>query len=215
MNKNDLVELTANINQYSCPNEVNFHCHTIFSDGSLNPEEILDQAYENNLKYLSITDHNTLNAHKYIHKQKLLKKYPKDSFKLITGIEINCILKGCLVHVLGLGLDLNSKFLIPYTNGESAYGEDLKASSVAKAITLAGGISFLAHPARYRLPFNILIPEAFYNGINGVEVWYDYSLKKIWEPSNFICNEIDKLTNNYKMLKTCGTDSHGYSLFGR
>ena len=54
MNREDLVKLTSNINKNSCPNNINFHCHTKFSDGSLEPYELLDQAYKNNLKFLNI-----------------------------------------------------------------------------------------------------------------------------------------------------------------
>ena len=66
MNKKELIELTRSINKESCPNDINFHCHTTFSDGSLNPSDLLDQAYRNNLKYLSITDHHSVKAHIHI-----------------------------------------------------------------------------------------------------------------------------------------------------
>ena len=57
MNKEELINLTSNINQYSCPLNVNFHCHSIYSDGSLGVEQLLDQAYKNNLKFIAlITD---------------------------------------------------------------------------------------------------------------------------------------------------------------
>ena len=68
MNREDLVKLTSNINKNSCPKNINFHCHTKFSDGSLEPYELLEQAYKNNLKFLSITDHHTIKAHEYIKK---------------------------------------------------------------------------------------------------------------------------------------------------
>ena len=215
MNNKELIELTSKIDRYSCPHIINFHCHTKFSDGSMSPEDLLDQAFHNKLKFLSITDHHSIKAHKYISDNNLLNKYPQNSIQLVPGIEINCLLKGCLVHVLGLGIDINSKSLSPYTLGESAIGNDLQIRSVIKAIENAGGLSFLAHPARYRIPFNILIPEAFKNNINGIEVWYDYNLNQIWQASNFVCNEINKLTERYSMLKSCGTDTHGYSLLGR
>ena len=189
--------------------------HTKFSDGSLEPYELLDQAYKNNLKFLSITDHHTIKAHEYIKKNNILKNYPKDSFTLISGIEINCLILGCLVHVIGLGIDIKSKYLNPYILGESPIGNDLNIKSVIKAINLAGGLSFLAHPARYRIPFYKLIPEAKIQGIDGIEVWYDYELNEVWNPSLFVCSEIDKLADKYSMLKTCGTDSHGLSLLGR
>mgnify|MGYP001178771374 CR=1 FL=1 len=215
MNIDALIELTKNITKKSCPDNINFHCHTTFSDGSLKPDELLDQAFRNNLKYLSITDHHTVAAHVHIKENKLMDKYPLNSLNLITGIEINCLLKGCLVHVIGLGIDIYNKSLIPYIQGESPIGNDLQAKSVCQAIKEAGGISFLAHPARYRLPYNILIKEAQSIGINGIEVWYDYKLNDVWEPSLFICEKIDLLANKYKLLKSCGTDSHGYSLLGR
>tara|TARA_Y100000589_G_scaffold331140_1_gene383432 strand:+ start:24 stop:671 length:648 start_codon:yes stop_codon:yes gene_type:complete len=215
MDKDDLIKLTTSVSSESCPKNINFHCHSTFSDGSLRPEELLEQAYKNKLKYLSITDHHTVNAHIYIEKKKLMDRYPLNSITLVSGIEINCLLKGCLVHVLGLGINIYHDSLIPYTKGESPLGNNLKASSVCKAIKDAGGLSFLAHPARYRIPFNILIGESNSVGLDGVEVWYDYSLKEVWEPSNFICEKVDTLADKYKLLKTCGTDSHGYSLLGR
>ena len=215
MLKEELVDIFKNINKKSCPNLMNFHSHTIFSDGSLKPEELLDEAYEKNLKYISITDHHTVGAHRYIKENDLLKKYPQNAIKIISGIEINCLLKGCLVHVLGFGIDIYSNFLNPYIKGESPIGDDLQAISVSNAINKAGGLSFLAHPCRYRIPFNILIPEAFNNNIDGVEVWYDYSLGKEWRASDFICEEVEKITDKFGMLKSCGTDSHGYTLIGR
>ena len=215
MNKEELINLTKSVSSESCPKNINFHCHTIFSDGSLKPEELLEQAYNNKLKYLSITDHHTVKAHIYIEKKKLMDRYPLNSLKLVSGIEINCLLKGCLVHVLGLGINIYHSSLIPFTQGESPVGINLHASTVCRAIKKAGGLSFLAHPARYRIPFDILINESISVGMDGVEVWYDYSLNDIWEPSKFICEKIDTLANKYKLLKTCGTDSHGYSLLGR
>ena len=57
MDKEELIKLTSKINNNSCPSKVNFHCHSTYSDGSLTPEELLDEAYKNNIQYFSITDH--------------------------------------------------------------------------------------------------------------------------------------------------------------
>ena len=107
MDKEDLIKLTSQINNNSCPNIVNFHCHSTYSDGSLTPQELLDEAYKNNIQYFSITDHHTVKAHRYVSSHNLLNKYTAKAFNLVSGIEINCLLKGCLVHVLGLGIDLS------------------------------------------------------------------------------------------------------------
>ena len=215
MDKKELIDLTSKIDKYSCPHIINFHCHTKFSDGSFDPEQLLDQVFFNKLKFISITDHHTIKAHDYIEKNNILEKYPNNSFKLIPGIEINCLLLGCLVHVVGLGINIKSNQLTPYIQGESPVGNDLHIKSVTNAIRLAGGLSFLAHPARYRIPFYKLIPEANKEGVDGIEVWYDYELKERWQASYFVCSEINKLTESLRMLKSCGTDSHGYSLLGR
>ena len=52
MDKQDLIKITANINKESCPGLVNFHCHTKFSDGSFDPEQLLDQAFINKIKFV-------------------------------------------------------------------------------------------------------------------------------------------------------------------
>ena len=215
MNHKELIEVISNVNKNSCPSHVNFHCHTNLSDGSMTPEELIKQATHNKLRFLSITDHHSIKAYKYIYKNKILENYSDVEFDLISGIEINCLLKGCLVHLLGIGINVNSKALNPYIQGQSAIGNNLQARQVMNVIREAGGLSFLAHPGRYRIPFDILIEEAFNIGIDGIEVWYDYDLNEIWKPTEFICDEIDKLTTNYQMLKSCGTDTHGYSLLGR
>ena len=59
------------------------------------------------------------------------------------------------------------------------------------------------------------VRAAYKNGIDGVEVWYDYEHNQKWRPTPLICNSIEDLADKYKLLKTCGTDSHGYSLLAR
>ena len=63
MDKEELIDLTSKIDKYSCPHIINFHCHTNFSDGSMCPEDLLDQAFRNKLQFLSITDHHSILAH--------------------------------------------------------------------------------------------------------------------------------------------------------
>ena len=199
MDQRELIDIISRINKDSCPWKINFHCHTSFSDGSMHPKELLDQAYNSNLKYLAITDHHTIQAHKYIFKNKLLDNYPKDSIKLVSGIEISSVLNGCLVHIIGLGIDIEAKSLNPYIQGEATIGDNLKAKTVSLAIKQAGGISILAHPGRYRINYQILIPKAKEEGIDGIEVWYDYERKENWKASEFICENIDKLVDEYKI----------------
>ena len=218
MNKplHSLIPITKLINKESVPYKINFHCHTIHSDGSLQPVELYKQANTLGLNHLAITDHHSKRAYieifEFINNSKNSIEFKT---RLWTGIEITGLLNGCLVHIIGLGFDINSTILDPYCAGESVNGTLLEADVIVENIRNANGLSFLAHPARYRLPFNELILEAKSIGIDGVEVWYDYERNSAWKYSPFICEEVNKLILKLDMLASCGTDTHGLSLLTR
>ena len=120
-----------------------------------------------------------------------------------------------MVHVLGLGFDPKSKYLLPYVEHKSAIGNELLASTVVDSIHKSNGIAVLAHPARYKLPFDLLINEASKLNFDAVETWYNYERAHNWIPSEFVCDKILDCANSYSLLSTCGTDSHGLSLLRR
>ena len=211
-----LISIIKSITKNSCPNSINFHMHSTYSDGSLTAIEIYKQAIELNIDHYAITDHHSVDA--FIE----LSQYKDSIFneesnipKLWTGIEITCLLKGCLVHVLGLGFDHKSKYLLPYVDHKSAIGNELLASTVVDSIHKSNGIAVLAHPARYKLPFDLLINEASKLNFDAVETWYNYERANNWIPSEFVCDKIFDCANSYSLLSTCGTDSHGLSLLRR
>ena len=211
-----LKKIIKSITKESCPNFINFHMHSTYSDGSLTAKEIYNQAIELNIDHYAITDHHSVDA--YIELSKLgdaTLNYKLSFPKLWTGIEITCLLKGCLVHVLGLGFNHKSKYLLPYVDHKSAIGNELLASTVVDSIHKANGIAVLAHPARYKLPFDLLIKEASKLNFDGVETWYNYERAHNWIPSEFVCDKIFDCANSYSLLSTCGTDSHGLSLLRR
>ena len=216
INSIKLKKIIKSITKESCPNSINFHMHSTYSDGSLTAKEIYNQAIELNIDHYAITDHHSVDA--YIELSKLKDatlNYELNFPKLWTGIEITCLLKGCLVHVLGLGFDHKSKYLSPYIDNKSAIGNELLASTVVDSIHKANGIAVLAHPARYKIPFDILIDEASKLNFDAVETWYNYERANNWIPSEFVCDKIFDCANSYSLLSTCGTDSHGLSLLRR
>ena len=211
-----LIKIIKSINKDSCPNSINFHMHSTYSDGSMSAKEIYNQAIELKLDHFAITDHHSVEA--YIELSKYNDFTHKDRIntpKLWTGIEITCLLKGCLVHVLGLGFNPKSNSLLPYIDHKSAIGNELLASTVVESIHNANGIAVLAHPARYKIPFDILINEAYILKFDAVETWYNYERAHNWRPSEFVCDKIFDCANSYSLLSTCGTDSHGLSLLRR
>jgi len=212
----DLVKLKkiiSSIGPDSCPYAINFHCHTLCSDGSLSPVQLIKQATTLNVGHISVTDHHSISA--YVEMNVWLNQN-KSEFKklptLWTGIEISCLLRNCIVHVIGLGFDLTHQSLQPYTRGEAPIGQHLRAESVVSSLHEAGGLVVLAHPARYRLPYTELIEEAARLGFDAGEAWYNYEHSSIWHPSDYICKSINHKLKSLGLLSTCGTDTHGLQI---
>ena len=49
------------------PIYIDLHIHTKFSDGTDSIEELIDKWIDNNLQYVSITDHDTIDGVKYLY----------------------------------------------------------------------------------------------------------------------------------------------------
>ncbi|MCY4235788.1 MAG: PHP domain-containing protein [Cyanobacteria bacterium MAG CAR2_bin_4] len=210
-----LVKVLAMIDRHSCPGRCNFHCHTTCSDGSLTPEELAVQAAELGLEHLAVTDHHSQRAYP-LAQQTLaaLQRQGQAVPRLWRGVEISALLKGCLVHVLALGYGAEEP-LMPYLQGEAVRGKALQAGAVVSAVHRAGGLAALAHPARYRLDFRVLIRAAQGLKFDAVETWYDYDMGPWWQPSPLICDHVDQLRQDLGLLASCGTDTHGANLRGR
>ena len=211
-----LAEVLATVDRDSCPGRFNFHCHTQCSDGSLLPVELARQAQTLGLQHVAVTDHHCSAAYpQIISWREEERSAGRDVPTFWTGMEISCLLKGCLVHVLALGFEQGHRSLHRYNQRDAVVGEALRAEAVVAAIHEAGGLAVLAHPARYRLDHASLIKAAAGLGIDGAEVWYDYDMQTHWSPSPVICEAIDLQLKNLGLLRTCGTDTHGYDLKGR
>lgn len=211
-----LVGVLRQVNAASCPGRFNFHCHSLCSDGSLEPEAIADQAVALGLEHFAVTDHHSLEAVPLV--QARLAGLAGEGMAVPTlwpGTEISCLLETCLVHVLALGIDGHHPAMAPYLQGDTVSGPALQASAVVEAIQAAGGLALLAHPARYRLGFRPLLEAAAALGFDGAEVWYDYEMQEHWRPSPHVCEAISRLCGDLDLLQSCGTDSHGMSLKGR
>ena len=200
----------------SCPTELNFHCHTTCSDGSLRPEQLGRQALTIGLHHLAVTDHHSVEAHGPLRRWFDQQQDGGEQVPTLwSGMEISCLLEGCLVHVLALGFELSSADLAPYRQGQAAVGDALQATEVRRRIHGAGGLALLAHPGRYRLPFARLIEAAVATGFDGAEAYYDYAMQPHWCPTPVVCDVIAAQLERHGLLRSCGTDTHGLELHGR
>src|SRR5256712_12253088 len=77
------------------------HCHSTFSDGRLTPAELVDLAYRNGVRILSLTDHDIVDG--LPEAFSAAERYA--DFTLIPGIEMSTDVPGNEVHILGHFID--------------------------------------------------------------------------------------------------------------
>lgn len=210
-----LKQVLETIDAQSCPHSFNFHMHTVYSDGNLQPDALIEQAVKLGLKGLAITDHHSVRgyqmAQRWLEEQQGLTDVPH----LWTGMEITSSLLETEVHILCYAFNPEHPAMQVYMQGKSPQGSDALAVNVISAVHQANGLAVLAHPVRYRLGATELIPAAAESGIDGVETYYAYNNPKPWQPSPAETQQVKQLAATYSLLSSCGTDTHGLSLLQR
>ncbi|MFN6466236.1 MAG: PHP domain-containing protein [Nostoc sp. DedVER02] len=213
-----LKQVFQNIDAYSCPRLFNFHTHTMYSDGRLQPSALMEQAMAIGLKGLAITDHHGIMGYQAALAWLEDWKWSNSGASaplLWSGVEINANLLDTEVHILAYAFAPEHSSMKPYLQRRPTTGQEYQASNVIAAIHEAGGLAVLAHPARYKRSHFELIPAASQKGIDGVETFYAYNNPKPWQPSVLESEQVQKLADEYFLFNTCGTDTHGLSLLQR
>ncbi|MEG0296280.1 MAG: PHP domain-containing protein [Clostridium sp.] len=80
------------------------HVHSCLSDGTMTPEEIIQEAEEKGIKCISITDHDTISS------QYVTKIY-NGNLMIIPGIEFSTEYNDLELHILGYFIDIENKAL--------------------------------------------------------------------------------------------------------
>jgi predicted metal-dependent phosphoesterase TrpH len=84
-----------------------FHLHSSVSDGALAPPAVLRHAAAHGLGHVSITDHDTLGA--YLREDgRVFEEARRLGLVLSVGIELDVLLDGREVHLLGYDLDISA-----------------------------------------------------------------------------------------------------------
>ena len=86
---------------------IDLHIHTNISDGVLSPKEVIDEAYINDVKVISIADHDTIDAYT----DEIFEYAKSKNIILIPGVEISAKAEKSGVHILGYNFDINNKNL--------------------------------------------------------------------------------------------------------
>ena len=83
---------------------VDLHIHTYYSDGTMSPKEVVEDAKRKNLGIIAITDHDVLDSY-----EELKVEAEKAGIIAIRGVEIESIFEGHLVHLLAYKFEDNEK----------------------------------------------------------------------------------------------------------
>ena len=80
---------------------VDLHTHTVASDGTLRPRELVAEAARRGVRVLAVTDHDSTDG--LAEAIEAARAHPP--LHIVPGIEINCDVEGAEIHVLGYGMD--------------------------------------------------------------------------------------------------------------
>ncbi|MBO0350190.1 PHP domain-containing protein [Phormidium pseudopriestleyi FRX01] len=72
------------------------HCHTTYSDGTLTPTELVEQAVAAGVRALAITDHDTMSGW-----PEAIAKAESVAIEIVPGLELSTVHNGRSLHILG------------------------------------------------------------------------------------------------------------------
>lgn len=111
-------------------NIADLHSHSYYSDGLLSPTDLVHRAQDKGVTHLALTDHDTV-AGIIEAKQAVTKLI------LTPGIELSCLWRHQLIHIVGLNVDIDNSQLnkvIEYNQEQ----RNLRAISISKKMQKCG-----------------------------------------------------------------------------
>ena len=78
------------------------HMHSYYSDGTMSPREIVEDAKKRNVQLIAITDHNVLDSY-----NELKEAAEEFGIKVIRGVEIDAKFEDIVVHILAYNFEDN------------------------------------------------------------------------------------------------------------
>lgn len=105
---------------------IDLHCHSHYSDGALSPADLLQKAVNNGIKYLSLTDHDTIAGY-----EELNKAAANQPITIIQGIELSTRWKKHDLHILGYHIKATDELHALIANQNQSRIDRAKAIGVA------------------------------------------------------------------------------------
>lgn len=96
------------------PGGVDLHTHTVASDGTLRPRELVAEAARRGVRVLAITDHDSTEGLAEA-REEAARHSP---LVLVPGIEINCDVEGAEIHILGYCMDYEAPWFQAFCHAQ-------------------------------------------------------------------------------------------------
>lgn len=117
------------------PANADLHCHSIFSDGTLTPEDVAARARGNGVDLWALTDHDGVGG-----QERALQAARKHGMRYLTGVEISITYADTTVHIVGLGFDPGDAALVAGLDATRG-GRDGRAREVAARLEQLTGLT--------------------------------------------------------------------------
>jgi predicted metal-dependent phosphoesterase TrpH len=88
------------------PINADLHCHSVVSDGTLQPEALAARAKANGVELWALTDHDEIGG-----QQRARDAASALGLDYLSGVEISVSFAGTTVHIVGLGFDADDAAL--------------------------------------------------------------------------------------------------------
>ena len=108
------------------------HCHSVVSDGTLQPEALAQRAKANGVELWALTDHDEIGGQRRAQAAAAAVGLP-----YLTGTEISVTFAGLTVHIVGLGFDPDNAALASGLAGTRG-GRDERAREMADGLAKVG-----------------------------------------------------------------------------
>ncbi len=86
---------------------IDLHCHSTFSDGSLTPEQLVDEGLQAGLSALALTDHDTVAG-----LPRFLAAGADKPIRPVPGVELSVDCSSGVMHMLGYWMDVHNRELV-------------------------------------------------------------------------------------------------------
>jgi predicted metal-dependent phosphoesterase TrpH len=111
---------------------VDLHCHSVVSDGTLSPADLVERAHRNGVDVLALTDHDEVSG-----LADAQARAGELGLAFVPGVEVSVTWGGETIHVVGLRIDFRDPALRAGLE-RTRTGRDDRAHEIAESLASAG-----------------------------------------------------------------------------